>query len=158
MASTISLTGDWLSSAGNSRSSKGTGNLGVYATGGITITAAQVGLGRLSSLIVDPAGGYLFEYVASTGKVKAYYGNGGLVDHTHDILLIGGITATEPVAAFGGDTLGKNAATNRTIAGAASATKGGVVTSGAGSAGAGVEVTNAVDLSGITFNFRASGV
>jgi len=45
----------------------------------------------------------------------------------NDLLFIGGITATEPVAIQTGDTLGKNAATNRSILSADSATKGGVV-------------------------------
>jgi len=73
MASTITLTGDWLSNAGNRRNSKGTGNLGTYATGGIAVTAAQFGLGVLESLIINPAGGYVFTYAPSTGKVLAYW-------------------------------------------------------------------------------------
>lgn len=157
MSFTATLTGDWLVNIGNRMQTSGTGNLGVYATAGISVTAGQLGLGRIDSLIIDPAGGYSFEYVASTGKVKAYYGNGGLVDHTHDLKFIGGITATEAVAIQGGDTLGKNAATNRTIAGADSATKGGVVTSGTSSAGAGTEVTTSTNLAGVTFNWRATG-
>lgn len=73
MASTISLTGDWLVSLGNRRMSKGTGNLGnPYAAGGIAITPNQVGLGQIDEMIIFPAGGYVFEYVPSTGKIKAY--------------------------------------------------------------------------------------
>jgi hypothetical protein len=73
MSSTITLSGDWLISLGNRRQTKGTGNLGTYATGGIAVTANQVGLGVLESLSVRPAGGYVFEYVPSTAKIKAYW-------------------------------------------------------------------------------------
>lgn len=72
MASTISLTGDWMISLGNRTMTRGTGNLGTYAADGIEVSAAQVGLGSIDDLMVDPAGGYVFEYVKSTGKVKAY--------------------------------------------------------------------------------------
>ena len=52
---------------------RGTGNLGnPYASGGIAVSASQVGLGVIDELIVMPAAGYVFEYVPSTGKVKAY--------------------------------------------------------------------------------------
>lgn len=73
MASTMTLSGDWLISMGSRTQTRGTGNLGTYATNGIAVSAAQVGLGTIDSLVVDPAGGYVFEYVASTGKVKAYW-------------------------------------------------------------------------------------
>jgi hypothetical protein len=73
MASTISLTGDWMISIGNRRQTVGTGNLGTYATAGIAVSAAQLGLGSITSFLPRPAGGYVFEYVASTGKVKAYW-------------------------------------------------------------------------------------
>lgn len=72
MPSTISLTGDWLVSLGNRRQTSGTGNLGVYATNGVAVSAPQVGLGVIQSLVIQPAGGYTFEYISSTGKVKAY--------------------------------------------------------------------------------------
>lgn len=70
----------------------------------------------------------------------------GPIAHTHDVKLIGGITAAEPVAVYGGDTLGKNAATDRTIAGADSASKGGIVAS---AVGATAQVTASTDLSTI---------
>jgi hypothetical protein len=75
MASTISLTGDWMISLGNKRQSFGTGNLGTSATNGIAVTPTQVGLGVIEDLVVDPAAGYVFEYVKATGKVKAYVVN-----------------------------------------------------------------------------------
>ena len=78
MAATITLAGDWMISLGNKRQTSGTGNLGTYATNGVAITAAQCGLGVLNDLIIDPAGGYVFSYVASTGKVLAYWTGAGL--------------------------------------------------------------------------------
>ena len=51
---------------------KGTLNLGTYASGGIAVTAAQFELGILNDLEVRPSGGYVFEYLPSTGKIKAY--------------------------------------------------------------------------------------
>lgn len=72
MAATFTLAGDWLLNVGNRTQTNGTGNLGVYATNGIAVTPSKVGLGAIDTFEVDPAGGYTFEYVASTGKVKAY--------------------------------------------------------------------------------------
>jgi len=160
MASTITLSGDWLVSLGSAMQTSGTGNLGTYATGGIAVSAQQVGLGVIKSMVIDPAGGYTFEWVASTGKIKAYYGNGGLVAHSHDLKIIGGqaATTTNELGYYATDILGKEAATDTTIAGADSATKGGVVAVSAGSAAAGTEVTTATSLSGVTFNWRAIGI
>jgi hypothetical protein len=159
MASTITLAGDWLISLGNKAQTSGTGNLGTYATGGVAVTPGQVGLGRIDSLVIDPAGGYVFQYVASTGKVKAYT-LGGVAAHTHDLLIIGGqaATTTNEVGHYATDILGKEAATDATIAGSASATKGGVVATTALTADAGTEVANLTALSGVTFNFRALGI
>lgn len=73
MASTITLAGDWMTSLGNRRMVHATGNLGnPYATGGIAVAASQFGLGQLEALVIEAAGGYVFEWVASTGKIKAY--------------------------------------------------------------------------------------
>lgn len=160
MASTISLTGDWLVSLGNRFQTSGTGNLGTYATSGVAITAAQVGLGVLHSLVIDPAGGYTFEWVKSTGKVKAYLASGALAAHTHDIFIPGSQAAasTAGVAWYATDIFGKEAATDKTILGSASATKGGVVAVSAGSAAASTEVSDTTALAGVTFNFRAIGI
>ena len=102
----------------------------------------------LRILIQAPPDGYEYRYdptvrtanpVAPYGTIRIFQSNGvgsvtfpALAAHTHDLTFIGGITATEPVAIAGGDTLGKNAATNRTIAGANVASKGGVVAVSAG--------------------------
>lgn len=43
-----------------------------YPTGGEAIAAADLGLSRIDALFIQPTSGYVFEYVASTGKIKAY--------------------------------------------------------------------------------------
>lgn len=112
----------------------------ITALTGYFRSAPTVILGGLSSL------GYSVAWDTTSKSVKAWYPFGA---HTHDLLFIGGIAATEPVVIAGGDTLGKNAATNRTIAGATSATKGGVVT--AATTAAGVEVASDVNVGIVSF-------
>lgn len=95
---------------------------------GIPLTKGNMGCpGFIRSLKVVDQGtsGYTFQYDQSAEKLVVM--QAPAQTHTHDMIYIGGITATEAVAIDGGDTLGKNAATNRTIAGADSATKGGAV-------------------------------
>ncbi len=94
--------------------------------------------------------GYLLSWDPTGKALKAWYSN-GTAAHTHDLLFIAGITATEPVAIAGGDTLGKNAATNRTIAGANSATKGGVVPNTLIAAGALIEVASDTNVGIVQF-------
>lgn len=121
----------------------------------------------LRIVIQDPPDGYKYVYdptartanpVAPNGTIRIFQANGAgtisfsaLAAHTHDVKLIGGITATEPVAVQDGDTLGKNAATDRTIAGATSATKGGVVAASGGTpAGTGtIAAGPLVEISGV---------
>ena len=156
MSATMTLSGDWLQSVGNIHETSGTGNLGTYATGGISVTPQMVGLGTIYKLIVNPAGGYTFQYISSTGKVKAFAGEGGVAAHTHDITIIGGKAgATTNAVAIYTDVLGKEAVTDATIVGADSATKGGI---GSASSTAGVEVDTSTDLSTIVFNWRAEGL
>lgn len=95
--------------------------------------------------------GYLARWDATGEAFKAYYATAAAAAHTHNLIYIGGITASEPVAIEAGDKLGKNAATNRTIVGADSATKGGVVTAAAVNATAALEVANDVDIGVIEF-------
>lgn len=150
MASAITLSGDWLISLGNRRQTLGTGNLGVYATNGIAVTAAQVGLGVIDDLLIEPAGGYTFSYVKSTGKVIAYTAGGSGVE---SVTVVGGQAAGEALQITpdsNAGVLGKVAATTRTIPAATF----GLV---AAAAIAGAEVANAASLAGITFNFIAVG-
>lgn len=73
MASTITLSGDWMTSQGNKRRTIGTGNLGTYATNGVAVTATQFGLGVLDDVQVMPTAGYIFEFDKTNLKVKAYW-------------------------------------------------------------------------------------
>lgn len=72
MASAVTSDGVPHSGAGDSNMRRGTFNLGTYATGGVAITAAQLGLTTIEHLDVGTAGGILFEWIKSSGLVKAY--------------------------------------------------------------------------------------
>jgi hypothetical protein len=45
------------------------------AGGGEPVTAANVELSAISHMVIEPAEGYVFQYVASTGRIKAFYGD-----------------------------------------------------------------------------------
>jgi hypothetical protein len=47
-------------------------NVGVYATNGVAVTAAQFGLLELYHLDVGTSGGIVFEYDKTNKKIKAY--------------------------------------------------------------------------------------
>lgn len=168
MASTITLSGDWLYNIGNAMQTRGTGNLGTYATGGITVTAKQVGLGTIQQLIVDPAGGYTFSWNASTGKVLAYAASSGSFTATgtnskptftvNSSGAIGtnmevGLSADAASATFEGGTgiTAQRVLTTTSPVGTPTFTGDAVAVSVA-------EVTTSTDLSGVTFNFRAVGL
>lgn len=105
----------------------------LYPTNGIPLPAlGKFGLHSEVAFagIQQPLDGLEYRYDENHHTLRIFQ-SAALATHTHDLKFIGGITATEPVAIDGGDTLGKNAATDRTIAGANSATKGGVVAAGA---------------------------
>jgi len=99
-------------------------------------------LGRF--FIEQPANGYLYVFDPDYYTIRIFQGNGGtisgatfvgdaLATHVHDLRVIGGVTADEALGVLAsGPTLGKLAATNRVIAGADQATKGGVVPVSAG--------------------------
>lgn len=134
----------------------GDGSL-TYPSGGVPIgSSAANALARLGfvkdldiGLIEDaPANGYVYKFDRANRKVRIWQSAGftpagtvaaptftgsALGTHVHDMKVIGGITEDEPVGLLSsGPTLGKLAATDRTIAGADSATKGGVVAITAG--------------------------
>lgn len=44
-----------------------------YTTNGVAVTPALFGLGRIDDLSIQPSGGYTFEYLPATGKIKAYW-------------------------------------------------------------------------------------
>lgn len=163
MASTITLAGDWLVSIGNRRQVTGTGNLGnPYAAGGIAVTAGQVGLGVIENMIIQPAGGYTFEYVATTGKVKAYRVGipAGTIAVTDGAVTVTGGQAAGPALQITPDgatgVLGKTAATSAVIPQATfgiAATTAGFT----GSAATTLAEVGAIDLSATTFTFTAIG-
>ena len=161
MALTIGLTGDWLQSAGSRLSSSGTIAFdSEYPTGGESLTPAMIGLGTIENIDIEPKTGYTFVYDHTNKKVLVYEAGAGAAAHTHDLLIIGGqaATTTNEVAHYATDILGKEAATNATIAGADSATKGGVVASGSIGGGALAEVAAATNLATLTgVKFRAWG-
>lgn len=74
MALSVSLTGDWLSSFGNKKASHGTITFdSSYATGGESLTPANVGLGTLDRIHFNTGeDGYVFEYDYSNETVIAY--------------------------------------------------------------------------------------
>lgn len=108
-----------------------------------------------------PGTGYVYKYDPTNHTVRIYQGAGltpagsvsavsagtpagtvaapvftgdALATHNHDLKVMGGASGgiDEAIGVEGTDTLAKDAATDRTIAGADSATKGGVVGTGAG--------------------------
>jgi hypothetical protein len=145
----ITLADDFLVSMGSRMMTRGTGNLGTYATNGVAIAASDVGLGRVDDIMIDPAGGYVFEYVKSTGKVKAYQSAGAGVTAVN----VKGSQVAGPALQVLPDSnagvLGKTTAGDLVIP---AATFGLTVTAAAGLAEVGV-----VSLAATTFNWRAIG-
>ena len=141
-----------------------------YASGGEDITSAiaraAFGVSEIKFLHLSPAVNtstgaavsLVYDKDAGTnlGKIRAI--NTGLGAHTHDVKVIGGqaATTTNELGHYATDILGKEAATDATIAGADSATKGGVVAAAASEAGA--EVTATTDLSDYVGQFVLYGV
>lgn len=124
-------------------------NVLTYPTGGVPLTKGKLGCPTQVDrfVVVDQganAKGYKFEFDRTNTKLLVLV-SGAVVAHTHDIKVIGGAPTgiDEPLGVEGGDTLAKDAATDRTIAGSASATKGGVVAGGSASAAALAQHANA---------------
>lgn len=88
---------------------------------------AAIAKGILSLQIVSSENGYIWTFVKATGKFKLYLPPAQT--HGHDLLIIGGQAAasTSALSVVTAVTLGKEAATNSTVAKADVATKGGVV-------------------------------
>jgi len=51
---------------------RGTFSCGTYATNGAVVTPSLFGLNRIDDIDIQPTGGYVFEWLPATGKVKAY--------------------------------------------------------------------------------------
>lgn len=105
-----------------------------YPTGGVPMpTFPKFGMRReLEYLILidsNDASGIIWKWDYENKKLTAFLAP--VQTHAHDLLVKGGQAAstTNNVAHYATDILGKEAATDATIAGSASATKGGVLTS-----------------------------
>ena len=121
-----------------------------YLSGGESATAANFGLTVVNDVVFpEPTGGYIFRYDRTNSLIHVYNA-GGAGAHTHDIKVIAGAAAagTDAISAKT-LTLGKEAATDITIAGANSATLGGVVANTA-TVAAMTEVASTTDLSALT--------
>jgi hypothetical protein len=98
---------------------------------------------------------------ASQGKIRIGIGGGGgsVPAHTHDLLVKGGQigSTTNDVATYATNILGKEQATDVTIAGVDSATKGGVLASTAAAGTVGAEIAAATDLHLYTGRFVLIG-
>src|SRR5574343_422209 len=101
-----------------------------YPAGGVPISKAALGCPNvIESLVVYDSGtsGYKWSYDRANEKLVAM--QAPAQTHAHDLLVKGGQAATtdNEVGHYATDNLGKEAATDATIAGSASATKGGVI-------------------------------
>lgn len=107
-----------------------------YPANGIPVSKGKLGCPTVieSLIVVDQgASGYKFQYDQSAEKLIVM--QAPAQTHAHDILALGGLTSSEPLLLDAAVSFGKNAATNRTIAGANSATKGGVMSATLAAAG-----------------------
>jgi hypothetical protein len=168
MALTVTLAGDWLSSLGNKRASNGTLTFdSSYATGGESLTPANIGLGVIDSITFNQGeDGYVFKYIHSTQKVQVF--------RTATVTPTGSVAVTEGAVTVkgggGGEAmtlnpdstsgvLTKAAATDRVIPratlGFAASTA--AFTGAPTTAAALAEVGNAVDLSAVVVEFMAVG-
>lgn len=51
---------------------RGTISLGTYASNGVAVTPKNVELIRIDDIDIQPTGGFVFEYLPGTAKIKAY--------------------------------------------------------------------------------------
>lgn len=102
-----------------------------YPSGGIPLTKGKLGcpanIDELTILDDDDGNGYAYKFNREGNTIKIYQSPART--HAHDLLIIGGQASTtdNEVGHYATDILGKEAATNATIAKADSATKGGVI-------------------------------
>lgn len=115
----------------------GNGSL-TYPSGGVPLTAGNLGCpNQIVSLNVfgpASANGFSYKYDAANNKIRIY--QAPAQTHAHGLLIKGGQAAatTNVTAHYATDILGKEAATDATIAAADSATKGGVLSATLGAA------------------------
>lgn len=118
-----------------------------YPTGGETVNVT--GNERFESMIIQSKSGYNFEWDATNQKMKVFQTGA----HTHDVLIKGGQAAagTAATAWYATDIFGKEAATDKTILGADSATKGGVQSAVARVQTEVADTTSLAALTGVQF-------
>lgn len=85
----------------------------------------------LRAFIEQPANGYIYHFDRTNHKLRIFMA-AAVAAHTHDLKIIGGTAAAATdTLNVKASVLGKEEAANATVAGADSATKGGVLSSGA---------------------------
>ena len=125
-----------------------------YPAGGIPLTGGKLGCpSNIDELYIVDSGtsGFQVKYDATNKKIRLFNPTGA---HAHDLLVKGGQAAagTDAVS-IKTATLGKEAATDRTALGSASATSGGVLSS---AATVGAELGN-VAFAAVTIKVKAVG-
>ena len=111
-----------------------------YPTGGEPLSARNLGLSAIDFIMVEPAGGLLFEYDHANAKLMAMTPT---VAHNHTITITGGVSGTVAIGISSdanGAALSKTAASDRT----------GITGIQNCAAAAATEVANGTDLSGFT--------
>lgn len=154
MAATITFAGDWLENVGALTRTQGTLTLGTYATGGVSVTPANLGLGSFNGSPMFSAAGYAFTYDATNSKVLAYR-SGGFTP----LGSVAAPTITSGTSATITTPLYTNGGAITQVAGAAGITgvQAPAFTGIAIPASPFVEVGNAVDLSAVTVSWTALG-
>lgn len=130
-----------------------------YPAGGVPLTKAKLGcpnhIAELHFIEGEAGNGYVYKYDASAATIRIYQSaavaahthtgpaHTHTADHAHDLKIIGGQAAagTNTLAHHATDILGKEAATDATITGADSATKGGVLSASVTSSSSGTGAT-----------------
>ena len=124
-----------------------------YPTGGYDLSALSNRFKTLHRLTTDQAGGYLFQFDKANNKLKVFYPTKSVAAHSHTAMTVNATEAaadsTTFVSVTGGDGTAHSDVGVSNAGGAANNID--ILTSsdGAISAGAGVEVANGVDLSGV---------
>lgn len=110
-----------------------------YPAGGIPITLALVGMPNIiEDLIIYDNGLSVYQWSYDRVNKKLTAMQAPVQTHTHNLLVKGGqaSSTTNDIAIYGSlDTLGKEQASDATMVGSASATKGGVVSTTLAAAG-----------------------
>lgn len=162
----------------------GTLKLGTYATGGVAVAASDLGLSVIDDIEIRPTAGYLFEFDKANAKVKAYtpvraftatFDPASLASVTarDETVTVTGVKSGDIVVSFRGpDALeskyvvkGARVSADDTIVMRADNQSAASIDPASGTwtflvakaNGAGIEVANGTDLSGVAARIRAFG-